>query len=155
MKAFATNIRPASTNDLDLLAELFDAYRVFYKKNSDVEAAKEFLKERLSRHESEIFVAESETTQLVGFVQLYPLFSSTRMKRLWLLNDLFVSTDYRGKNISVQLIDKAKDLARETDACGLILETAKANEIGNSLYPRAGFELDLDHNYYSWDLISQ
>lgn len=152
MKAYAINIRAALTNDLDLLAELFDAYRVFYKKNTDVEAAKEFLKERLSRHESEIFVAEDEASQLVGFVQLYPLFSSTRMKRIWLLNDLFVSPDYRGKNISIQLIDKAKELARETNACGLMLETAKTNMVGNNLYPRAGFELDHDHNFYAWDI---
>ncbi len=143
-------IRKATLKDLNQLAELFDQYRVFYEKESDIKGAKDFLTPRLEKEESIIFVAEEETL-LKGFVQLYPLFSSTRMKRLWLLNDLYVNAAYRGQGISVKLIDKAKELAHETKAAGLMLETAKNNLIGNKLYPRTGFELDADHNYYSWD----
>jgi len=146
-----TVIRKASLNDIGQLSRLFDAYRVFYKKDADVAGAKKFLSERIQNNESEIFVAEIDNS-LVGFVQLYPLFSSTRMKRLWLLNDLFVDAKHRGKNISVLLMEKAKEFAIQTNSCGLILETAKTNDIGNSLYPRTGFALDNDHNYYSWDV---
>jgi GNAT superfamily N-acetyltransferase len=146
-----TFIRKASLNDIGQLSRLFDAYRVFYKKDADVAGAKKFLSERIQNNESEIFVAEIDNS-LVGFVQLYPLFSSTRMKRLWLLNDLFVDAKHRGKNISVFLMEKAKEFAIQTNSCGLILETAKTNDIGNSLYPRTGFALDNDHNYYSWDV---
>ena len=146
-----TVIRKASLNDIGQLSRLFDAYRVFYKKDADVAGAKKFLSERIRNNESEIFVAEIDNS-LVGFVQLYPLFSSTRMKRLWLLNDLFVDAKHRGKNISVLLMEKAKEFAIQTNSCGLILETAKPNDIGNSLYPRTGFALDNDHNYYSWDV---
>ena len=92
-----------------------------------------------------------EEGDLVGFVQLYPLFSSTRMKKLWLLNDLFVVENFRGKGISKQLIEKCKDVCDDTGACGLMLETAKTNKTGNSLYVKTGFILDADHNYYSWD----
>ena len=144
-------IRKASLNDIGQLSRLFDAYRVFYKKDTDVTGAKKFLSERIQNNESEIFVAEIDNS-LVGLVQLYPLFSSTRMKRLWLLNDLFVDAKHRGKNISVLLMEKAKEFAIQTNSCGLILETAKTNDIGNSLYPRTGFALDNDHNYYSWDV---
>ena len=146
------SIRKAAINDIDQLAQLFDEYRVFYKKDSDITAGMNFLTERIKNSESEIFVAENREEKLIGFVQLYPLFSSTRMKRLWLLNDLFVNADHRGKDISILLIDKAKELATKTNACGLILETAKTNDIGNSLYPRAEFALDKEHNYYSWDI---
>ena len=73
------------------------------------------------------------------------------MNKLWLLNDLFVSEKFRGKGVSVLLIEEAKKLCKKTNACGLILETAKTNEIGNSLYPKTGFLLDLEHNYYSWE----
>lgn len=145
------DIRKANSKDLDLVAELFDQYRVFYEKESDLEGAKKFLKERLEKEESVIFVAE-EGNILTGFVQLYPLFSSTRMKRLWLLNDLFVHPNFRGQGISVKLIDQAKKLATSTNAAGLMLETAKTNHIGNQLYPRTGFELDEDHNFYNWDV---
>jgi GNAT superfamily N-acetyltransferase len=88
---------------------------------------------------------------LAGFVQLYPLFSSTRMKKLWLLNDLFVQEEYRGKGYSLALIEKSKKLCEETGACGLMLETHKENIIGNKLYERTGFSLDAEHNYYSWN----
>ncbi|TDL99529.1 MAG: GNAT family N-acetyltransferase [Flavobacteriaceae bacterium] len=144
-------IRKATFEDLPQLSILFDLYRFFYGKKSDQKSAEKFLHERIQNGESEIFVAEETEGKLVGFVQLYPIFSSTRMKKLWLLNDLYVLEDHRGKGISVLLIEKAKELSRNTHACGLILETAKTNHIGNKLYPKTGFELDQDHNYYAWE----
>ena len=145
-------IEQATLKDLNELASLFDQYRVFYKKTSDVEGATKFLKARMDASESIIYVAFNDQQVMTGFTQLYPLFSSTRMKRLWLLNDLFVAPAYRGNGISLALIDRAKELARQTGAGGLVLETAKTNEVGNSLYPKTGFTNDEDHNYYSWDI---
>jgi GNAT superfamily N-acetyltransferase len=146
-----TKVRKATIKDLNLVVELFDQYRVFYEKKADKQKAEEFLSDRLKLNDSEIFVAETNHNNLVGFVQLYPLFSSTRMKRLWLLNDLFVDKEYRGKGVSKQLIEAAKELCKQTKACGLVLETAKKNIVGNQLYPKVGFSLDIEHNYYSWD----
>ena len=144
-------IRKAELNDLPQLAKLFDAYRVFYQKETSLKEAEEFLKARLTGKDSEIIVASDEEGKLTGFVQLYPLFSSTRMKRLWLLNDLFVAENERGKGISIELINQAKQLCVESKACGMMLETAKSNIIGNKLYLKTGFILDDEHNYYSWD----
>lgn len=143
--------RKASLPDLPHLASLFDAYRVFYQKPSDLPGALTFLRERMERKESEIFIAANPAGELTGFVQLYPLFSSTRMQRMWLLNDLFVDPGHRGQGYSVALIDAAKNLCRETGACGLMLETAKSNLIGNALYPRTGFVLDQEHHFYTWE----
>lgn len=143
--------RKVIITDIEKLSNLFDSYRIFYKKESDLQGSEKFLLERIQNKESEIFVAENHENELVGFVQLYPIFSSTRMKRLWLLNDLFVNENYRGQGVSVLLINETKKLCKETNACGLILETAKSNEVGNKLYPKTGFLLDLEHNYYSWD----
>jgi GNAT superfamily N-acetyltransferase len=144
-------IKKATLIDLADLAISFNQYRIFYGKNSDLEQAQIFLKERLTNNDSEIFVCFNAENKMAGFVQLYPLFSSTRMKRLWLLNDLFVAENQRGKGFSVALIERAKELCVETNACGLMLETAKTNTVGNNLYPKTGFSLDKDHNYYSWD----
>lgn len=144
-------IRKGTINDLEELVVLFDDYRVFYKMTSDIESARTFISNRILQNESEIFVAEFEN-KLVGFVQLYPLFSSTRMKKLWLLNDLFVNPAYRNKGISIALIEEAKKLCINTNACGMMLETAKSNIVGNNLYPKTGFELDKDHNYYEWSV---
>ena len=143
-------VRNAVESDVEKLAVLFDAYRVFYKKESNLSEAKNFLFDRIANKESWIIVAMEED-DMVGFVQLYPLFSSTRMKKLWLLNDLFIVENYRGKGISKQLIEKCKEVCNDTGACGLMLETAKTNKTGNNLYVKTGFILDADHNYYSWD----
>lgn len=43
-------------------------------------------------------------------------------------------------------------MRQNPNACGLILETAKTNIVGNELYPKVGFSLDKEHNYYSWDI---
>ncbi|MEN4762345.1 GNAT family N-acetyltransferase [Chryseobacterium sp. C39-AII1] len=141
--------RKVEIKDIDQLAELFDQYRIFYHKDSDISAAKKFLTERIENKDSEIFVAESEG-ELVGFVQLYPLFSSTRMKRYWLLNDLYVNGNHRGKGFSKKLIEDSKELAKFTDAAGILLETGKSNDIGNQLYPSCGFEIYDEVNFYEW-----
>jgi GNAT superfamily N-acetyltransferase len=151
VKSFLMQIHQANQTDLPQLSKLFDAYRIFYKKESNIKGAEDFLQARMQNNESVIFIA-AENDLLLGFVQLYPIFSSTRMKRIWLLNDLYVDEQGRGRGISVQLIDACKQHCKETNACGLILETAKTNTIGNQLYPRAGFHLDEEHNYYSWEV---
>ncbi len=147
----AEEVRKATTEHLDELANLFNEYRVFYKKQSDFGKAKLFLHERLIKNESEIFVSFCGTT-MTGFIQLYPLFSSIRMKNLWVLNDLFVHEKFRGQGFSIALIARAKALCRESGACGFMLETAKANVIGNRLYQRVGLTLDKENVVYTWEV---
>jgi GNAT superfamily N-acetyltransferase len=144
-------IKKATLTDLVAVAKLFDKYRIFYLKSPDIKQAEAFINERITNNDSEIFVCYDADNRMMGFTQLYPLFSSTRMRKLWLLNDLFVDEAHRGKGISVALIEKAKEHCVSTNACGLMLETAKTNVVGNNLYPKTGFSLDNDHNYYSWD----
>ncbi len=144
-------VKEATLSNIESIAFIFDEYRQFYEKESDVPAAQKFLSERITNNESKIYFTLSDSNIITGFIQLYPIFSSTKMKRLWLLNDLYVKSEYRGNQISLKLINKAKELAVESKSCGLILETAKTNLIGNSLYIKTNFILDNEHNYYSWD----
>jgi ribosomal protein S18 acetylase RimI-like enzyme len=85
------SIRQATLEDLDAVAPLFDAYRQFYQQPHDLPLARAFLQARLSAGDSIVYLAEDEGAA-VGFVLLYPLFSSTapRPGRIWLLNDLYV-----------------------------------------------------------------
>jgi len=144
-------IREATLSDIQQLTNLFDKYRIFYGKETDLGSAKAFLTERLINNDSQIFVAEKENN-LVAFAQLYPLFSSTRMKRLWLLNDLYVAESDRGTGVGIKLLLKSQEFAKQTNAGGLMLETEKTNVIGNNLYPKLGFSLDQDHNNYYWEV---
>jgi ribosomal protein S18 acetylase RimI-like enzyme len=145
------NYRKAENRDLDKVTKLFDQYRLFYGKKTDLKGAKKFLTERVSKNDSVIYIAENPENKIIGFVQLYPLFSSTRMRKFWLLNDLFVDPDHRSEGIAIELINKAKELVKSTDACGMYLETEKSNVIGNKLYPKTGFKLNTDCNFYEWD----
>ena len=145
-------IREVRSWDIDQVTVLFDNYRVFYRKESDVESARQFLSERIENGDSRIYVCENDENKLTGFVQLYPLFSSTRMRKLWLLNDLYVDVSSRGQGISLKLIERAKELVKETKAQGMFLETEITNDIGNSLYPRTGFKLNESSNFYEWSV---
>jgi GNAT superfamily N-acetyltransferase len=80
----------------------------------------------------------------VGFVQLYPLFSSTapRPRRLWLLNDLYVAPEARGGGTGRALMARARRLAEETDAGGLELATARGNLGAQRLYESLGYRRD-------------
>ena len=134
---------------LEDAAALFDKYRVFYRQPSDLAKGRSFLNDRLAAGQSHIFLAYVDD-KAVGFVQLYELYHYIKLQKQWLLSDLYVDSDYRGLGISVKLIDRCKAWCQETDACGLMLETEKTNDIGNSLYPRCGFVYDGAHNYYHW-----
>jgi ribosomal protein S18 acetylase RimI-like enzyme len=142
----------ASFDHLPQLAPLFDAYRVFYGQPSDVEAARAFLHERFTLGESSVFIAMLETdsgTRAVGFTQLYPMFSSVSLRRMWILNDLYVEADVRGQRIGERLIERAVQLAKESGAKGIQLETAHTNTSGQKLYERLGFEReDLEYRTY-------
>jgi GNAT superfamily N-acetyltransferase len=142
-------IREAKISDLNNLSILFNSYRMFYGKKSDLNVANKFLKSRIQNKDSKIFVCDIEN-YLTGFIQLYPLFSSTRVSKYWLLNDLFVDNAHRGKGYSKELINEAKRLVLKTNSCGMMLETEINNKIGNSLYLNVGFKVNRLSNFYEW-----
>lgn len=134
-------IHRASTGDLDALAPLFDAYRRFYGQPGDVPRARRFLEERMAHGESVVLLATREGRAL-GFTQLYPLFSSVRTARLWLLNDLFVAPDARRGGVARRLLEAAAEFARADGAAGLMLETGRDNAPARALYHAAGWNED-------------
>ncbi|MEH7495728.1 GNAT family N-acetyltransferase [Neobacillus niacini] len=141
------SIQKATLSELNFLTELFDSYRVFYQQESDIEGARAFLKERLVKEDSVVFIAYDESNP-VGFVQLYPTFSSVSMKRSWVLNDLYVNASARKKGFGEKLIMKAIEFAEETGAKGVSLETGSDNVSAQSLYEKIGFKKESNYFYY-------
>lgn len=139
----------ATIQDLDDISLIFDQYRIYYKQESDLNAAKQFLHEKFEHQESVIFIArDQESRQVVGFTQLYPTFSSISMKRAWILNDLYVIESYRSKGIARQLMNQAKDFAIATKAKGLELSTAPDNARVQRLYESLGYARDDEYYHY-------
>ena len=145
-----SKIIKATIDNLEELSLLFDLYRQFYRQPSNISEAKGFLNERIVNKESVIYISKEEDGNFSGFVQLYPIFTSVGLKRLWLLNDLYVKKEYRKKGIARNLIDQCKNLTLETKASGLLLETSKNNLEGNVLYHTEGFTLVDESNFYFW-----
>ena len=134
-----------------MLGPLFDAYRTFYRQKPDLRGAKRFLSQRLARKESVVFVARKGGAA-VGFMQLYPTFSSVSMRRLWILNDLYVVPEGRRRGVAEALIARARRLAKETSAEGLFLETAVGNKAARRLYEKLGWKREREFYRYNCDL---
>ncbi|BDU20604.1 GNAT family N-acetyltransferase [Dyella sp. GSA-30] len=146
-----TRIRQATVDDLHDIVPLFDAYRQFYGQPADLSRAHAFLSERFTRNESVILVA-MDGSRFVGFTQLYPLFSSVRTVRTYLLNDLFVAADARRHGVAAALLHAAAEHARAIGAASLSLSTAHDNMPAQRLYESLGWKRDEHFREYSLSL---
>jgi GNAT superfamily N-acetyltransferase len=137
----------ADTGHADAVAALFDLYRQFYEQVPDLEGAQRFIRERLERGQSVIFLALKDGRG-VGFTQLYPSFSSVSMRRLWILNDLYVAAEARTLGVGRALLERAREFAIETGAKGLELATATDNLAAQRLYEKTNWKKDLEFFHY-------
>ncbi len=132
-------IRRADEGQLDAVAPLFDAYRQFYGQPGDLRRARDFLAERMHSGESVVLLAERDG-RATGFVQLFPMFSSLRTARVWVLNDLFVDAEARRSGVGRALMQAAADFARQDGASRMVLETSQDNDAARALYRAVGWE---------------
>ena len=144
-------IRIAETPELPLLANLFDHYRQFYGQVPDLDGARSFMQQRLFVGDSVILVAAHDET-LIGFVQLYPSFSSVSMQRIYILNDLFVGPNFRKQGVGRSLIQAAERFGRDQNAVRLTLATAVTNEAARALYESLGWVEDDKFIHYNTNL---
>jgi ribosomal protein S18 acetylase RimI-like enzyme len=145
------SVRQATLADLSLLVPLFDAYRQFYRFPSDREGAHRFLLERLENDESVVLVA-FDGAAATGFTQLYPSFSSASMARIFVLNDLFVSPEARGRGVGSALLHTAEEYGRRSGAVRLVLSTEVGNTAAQSIYERLGWKRDTAFYVYQLTL---
>ena len=137
----AHRVRQATMLDLEQLAPLFDRYRQFYGRASDVGAARNFLSARFTNKESILLIAH-EDERSIGFTQLYPSFSSVSLARIFILNDLFVHEQARRKGVASALMSAAVKFASTLGAVRLSLSTAITNDAAQALYHSAGWKRD-------------
>lgn len=147
------HILQAGTPDIEDLAHLFDAYRVFYGKTPNLPLAKSFLQDRLTRAESTVFLARDSQRRPLGFTQLYPTFSSIACLRAFILNDLYTVEAARGRGVGRALLTAARDHAATSGAAYLSLETALENGQAQSLYKSFGFVRETQFCTYALDLL--
>ena len=142
----------ADASHLELIAPLFDAYRVFYRQPSNLAQSRAFVAERIARDESVIFLAQDDTGEAVGFVQLFPTFSSIDAHRTWLLGDLFTTPNARGRGVATLLMNTARSYVVLSGGKGMVLETATDNFSAQRLYESLGYVRDTGYYTYCLDL---
>lgn len=148
-------IYQAELKDLDKAAAMLNQYRRFYEREDDLDGAREYIRERLTHGDSVIYLADCTrcgSLATPGFLQLYPSFSSLSMSRLWILNDLYVDSEYRGLGIGRELLHQARAHAVQTKAKGLTLSTQLHNTAAQRLYESAGYKRDDEFVHYHLDL---
>lgn len=136
-------IRQASEQDIPQLKELMLAYIVdFYQQPKPSEDELIRLIQHLMTNPSAglQFVAE-ENGDLQGFSTLYFTFSTLKVKKAAILNDLFVSPLARGKKIGEALFQRNLDYIRENNFSSMTWETAKDNVVAQALYNKMGGQL--------------
>jgi GNAT superfamily N-acetyltransferase len=140
-------VRQAVFGDLGELAALFDQYRVFQGKDSDLGAARAFLQARFDHGESVVFIAYENSLPL-GFAQLYPSYSSTSLARVFILNDLFVHEKGRRKGVASRLLAALEGYAWAHGAARVTLNVTRDNEPGQALYEAQGWSKDAQFFMY-------
>lgn len=143
--------RRATLEDVENIALLFDAYRQFYEQAANLPLATEFIRQRIEKDESIIFIAEDEHHQMLGFCQLYPSFCSVAAAPIFVLYDLFVRTDARKSGSGRMLLSTAERHARQSGCVRMDLTTARTNLPAQSLYESMGWVRDDVFYAYSRD----
>src|SRR5690606_6648357 len=112
-----------------LLTPMFIKYREFYGELPFPESSRKFLETRLKRKESAIYLAlAADEDKLLGYCQLFPSFSSLSLKRVWILNDIYVAEDARRMLVADRLLQTAKQMAKDSNAVRMLVATSVSNE---------------------------
>lgn len=149
------NIERGTIDHLEGLSVLFDRYRQFYKQPPDPDASKKFLKQRMERGESWILCAvrtAPDPPEILGFAQMYRMFSSVSLLSGWLINDLFVSDHARNQGIGRNLLLTVISKTREQGNGRLWISTERTNSRARKLYEGTGFRLDEQFNNFELTL---
>ena len=127
---------------------LFDLYRQFYKYKTEIKKSTKYIKERISRKESTIFMCYCDK-EPAGFVQLYETFDSLNINKKLVLYDLYVKKEFRQIGIGKSLMDIAKKFGLKKKIKLIELSTAITNKKAQSLYESLEYKRDKEYyNYY-------
>lgn len=143
----------ATLEHLDLLTPMFIKYREFYGELPFPDSSRKFLETRLKRQESVIYLAlADDEDKALGYCQLYPSYSSLSLKRVWILNDIYVEEDARRMLVADRLLQTAKQMAKDTQAVRMRVATSVSNEVAQKTYESIGFRADEKFKNYILEL---
>ncbi len=145
-------IERATLDHLAEVARLFDLYRQFYLQPADPDKARHYIKDRIVNEESVIYLASDAQDRGLGFTQLYASFCSVDTAPIWILYDLYVDAAARQQGVGTALMNRARQLACESGAARIQLETGVDNTSAQSVYERLGYVRDNEYHHYALEI---
>jgi GNAT superfamily N-acetyltransferase len=131
---------PDPERDLAALVALVDAYRAFYGRPAGDTAA--FVRDRLRLGDTRFFVSRSGDGALAGFAHLVPTLDTLALRRIGVLEDLYVVEEQRHSGLGGALLDAAEAYAREQGLARLTLATTHRNYTAQRVYVAHGYVPD-------------
>ena len=121
---------------------LVSGYLDFYASPAEPPAIETFCRALLKdpEHEGVQLLARGADGAAVAFATLFWTWSTSRLGRLAVMNDLFVAPEARGAGAADALILACRDLAREHGCLALEWQTALDNHRAQKVYERVGGE---------------
>ena len=135
--------------NIEVLAPLFEAYRLANGMSENPDRTLTFLTNRMRFNESMFFIAVNENAQAIGFVQLYPRLSSLQLQRYWQLTEIFSKEDKHQADIYAEISSKAKVFVRYTQYNLLVAEFSLAQQ---NILEREGFKLNTKKSLFELTL---
>jgi GNAT superfamily N-acetyltransferase len=143
MQAPQMMIEHVRDEHFDDVARLYHSYREYFARDAadDASVSTTFLRERITKAECVLFVAVVDGRP-VGFINLYPLWSSWYCRRIWFVSDLYVDEAARGHGAAAQLVERAKAFACDSGASSMMVELPKHEPHLYKFYANLGFIQD-------------
>jgi ribosomal protein S18 acetylase RimI-like enzyme len=133
--------RKATEKDLAPLCNLMVSYIVDFYKGKKPEGTKleaHILHLLNSEEAGTQFVAETENGDLAGFATLYFSFSTTRLQKIAILNDLFIDSEFRGAGLGEKLFKHVLEYTKNEGYAYMTWQTAVDNTSAQALYKKMG-----------------
>ena len=142
----SVSVRRAELADVGAVGPLFERYCVFYERHPSPDDAMAFIRDRMRLRDSVILVAELPEVRggqrAVGVVQLYPKWSSTTMRRDWIVKDVFGEAGAGRAGVARALMEEAVAFCRRSGAANVKLKTQAENAPARALYEKLGWVMD-------------
>ena len=121
---------------------LLAAYLDFYETSRELPPIEAFCRELIAEpeHAGVQLLARDADGAAIGLATIFWSWSTTRLGRLAVMNDLFVAPEARGRGVAEALIFACRDLAREHGCAALEWQTAPDNHRAQAVYARVGAE---------------
>jgi GNAT superfamily N-acetyltransferase len=140
------SIKLVDENNLNELLPLVRAYCEFYHQTEQIPVTTDDQLLSLSRalianpkqEGIQLLVRDSKNGKAIGFATVFWSWSTLQGGRLAIMNDLFVTEDYRGQGMADLLISECAKYARENEALCLTWQTSVDNKRAQTVYDRCG-----------------